>query len=371
MSNNQRKFYVFSAGVVVLLALLVYFRIKSNADEVSKARRPIPSVQLSHAQRGEIERSLSFTGDVDAIQAASIFSRVNGNIEEEYVDIGSFVQKGQKLALVDTTIYSQNARQARATLLQAEATYGNAKLSYERNRNLLSQNLVAKQDVDNSETAYRVALAQEEAAAASYKNASTQLGYCTITAPFTGYVTRRFFDPGTYVTASTNGQSSTLFYLADIRRVKVLVNIPEEDIPLLSKVQDAQLKVDAYPNAVFHGRITRISQQLDLSTRTMPVEVDVENPQNLLKPGMFANISLILARSTNALLLPSQVVLKDEAGDFVYTVGGDSVVHKLYVKIGISQGNQDEIVSGITDNDKIVFMGQDIVENGMKVRVAR
>ncbi len=362
---------MFSAGIVVLLALLVYFRIKANAAEDTKVSRPVPTVQVEKPEIGDISKSLSFTGNVAAIQESNIFPRVNGNIEREYVDIGDFVRRGQLLALIDTTVYSENARQARATFLQANATLANAKLTYQRDKSLLEQNLIAAQDLDNAETAYKVALAQEEAAAASLKNAQVQLSYCRVDAPFTGFITRRFFDPGTYVTASTNASSSTLFYLADISKVKVMVDVLEEDIPLLPKVEDVQTVVDAYPDKVFHGKITRISQQLDLSTRTMPVEVDIDNPQDLLKPGMFATVDLIFDRETNTIILPTQVLMDDDSGSYVYTLGQGDVVHKNYVKIGVTHDNRDQILSGLNENDQVVFVGYNLVHDGMKVRVAK
>ena len=371
MSKNRKKAYYYITGILVLLAIFVYLRLRANAADAGKVLRPAPTVQVSDPRVGSIERTISFTGDIDAIQEATIFPRVNGNIEEEYVNIGSYVTKGEILALIDTSVYSENVRQAKGIYLQARATLENDKLTYERNKSLLSQNLIAKQDLDNSEAAYKVALAQEQAAAATLKNTEIQLGYCRVQAPFTGYVTRRFFDPGTYVTSSTNSNSSTLFYLADLNRVKVLVNVLEEDIPLLPKVEDAQIKVDAYPNMTFHGKITRISQQLDLSTRTMPVEIDIDNPRALLKPGMFANVDLIFDKAENALVLPSQVILKDDSGTYVYTLDAGDVVHKNYVKIGVVHDNEDQILSGLTSDKQVVFMGYDMVHDGMKVRVAK
>ncbi len=371
MSKNRKRAYVFVSAIIVLLALFAYLRVRANASEAAKNARVIPTVQVSAAKRGSIEKTISFNGDIAPIQQASIFSKVSGNIEREFVDIGDYVQENQLLALIDTTIYSQNARQARGAYMQAEATLTNAKVTYERNKSLLEQNLIAKQDLDNSETAYKVASAQDEAAGATYRNAVTQLSYCKVTAPFSGFITRRYLDPGAYVTASTSVQGTTLFMLAEIQRVKITVNILEKDVPLLGKIKDADVTVDAYPNMVFKGRITRISQQLDLSTRTMPIEVDLDNNQRLMKPGMFATVNLILEKQESALILPTQVILNDDSGGYVYTLSKDNTVHKRYVKIGISQDNANEVDSGISDNDAIVFMGQDLVKDGMKVRVTR
>lgn len=371
MSNNKKRFYTIISGVVILLLLSVYLRIRANANDPVRNARPIPAVQVSTTQRGSISRTISFTGDIAAIQQANIFPKVSGNLDREFVNIGDYVQESQLLALIDTTIYSQNVGQARGSYMQAEATLTNAKITYERNKSLLDQNLIAKQDLDNSETAYKVAQAQDEAAKANYKNAATQLSYCKISAPFAGFITRRYFDPGVYVAASTNAQGSTLFTLAEIQKVKIMVNVLENDVQYLGNITTADVIVDAYPNQVFKGRITRISQQFDLATRTMPVEVDLDNAQHLLKPGMFATINLVLVQKDNVLILPTQDISKDDTGSYVYTFLQDSTVRKIYVKIGISQDNRNEILAGINDADRIVTVGQDLVSNRMKVKVAR
>jgi len=371
MSKNRKRIFIFVASAMVILFLLAYFRIRANANDPVRNARPIPTVEVSNPQRGTISRTIQFTGNIDAYETANIYPKVSGNLEDEFVNIGDFVQKGRLLALIDTTIYSQNVSQAKGTYMQSEATLTNAKITFERNKSLLEQNLVAKQDLDNSETAYKVAQAQEQAAAATYKNAATQLSYCKIVAPFDGYITRRYFDPGVYVTASTNSQGSTLFLLSEIQRVKIMVNVLEEDVAYLRSASTADVSVDAYPNQVFQGKITRISQQFDLATRTMPVEVDLDNAQHLLKPGMFANINLVLARKDDVLILPTQDIMKDDSGSFVYTLLKDSSVRKAYVKIGISQDSRNEILAGITDSDRILSVGQDLVNSGMKVRVAR
>jgi membrane fusion protein (multidrug efflux system) len=371
MSKNRKRVFGFVAGVIILLALFSYFRIRANADDLVRNARPIPSVEVSKAQLGSIARTISFTGNINAYQEANIYPKVNGNLEEEFVNIGDDVKKGQLLALIDTTIYSQNVGQAKGTYMQAEATLTNAKIAYERNKSLLDQNLIAKQDLDNSETAYKVAQAQEQVAEANYKNIVTQLSYCRIVAPFAGYITRRYFDPGVYVTASTNSQGSTLFTLAEIQRVKIMVNVLESDVKYLQSATDADVSVDAYPGRIFKGKVTRISQQFDLATRTMPVEVDLDNPEHLLKPGMFANISLVLAQKNNVLILPTQDIMKDDSGDYVYTLSKDSAARKTYIQIGISQDNRNEITAGIMPADQILTVGQDLVTNGMKVRVVK
>jgi membrane fusion protein, multidrug efflux system len=371
MTSKKKRILVFGILSIIILIILAYFRIMDSLSESSRRPAVIPSVIVSKPVIGEISSTLSLTGDINPIQQANIYSRVSGNIQKIYCDIGEPVRQGKLLALIDTTIYSQNVRQALASLMQAEANLQNAKMNYERNRNLLTQNLIAKQDVDNSKTAYDIAVAQKESANAMYKNAMTQLNYCKITAPFSGIITKRYLDPGAYVSAGTSSPSSVLFILMDIEKVKVLANVPEKELPSLTKVEEVDIKTGAYPDKVFSGVIQRSSQSLDLATRTMLVEIDIENEEHLLKPGMFAEISLVLERKQNILTLPSNVLMSDDSGKYVFMLTHDTVALKKYVTIGLQDENSSEIISGLQESDKFVSVGQTMIKDKMKVRIAK
>ncbi len=355
--------------LLIITALGVYLRVSHNDSAKSKRPARVTNVTLGKLNHGSIMLTETLTGNILPVQQANIYSRVNGNIERIYVDIGSYVGKGTLLALIDTSIYTQNKKQAYAALLQARANLENTKLNYERNKSLNEQDLNAKQDVDNSKTAYDVANAQVQAALANYNNSATQLGYCRITAPFSGYITKRLLDAGAYVTSSPNSPGSTLFTLMDINRLKVSVYLPEKDIPLLDSVQDIQITADALPGKVFSGRVSKTGESVDLNTRTMEIEIEIENPKKILKPGMYATITIILDKKDNADILPNYVVLNDQDGDYVYVVGPDDIAAKKYVKTGISHNNNYEILSGLDDNDRIVFDGQTLIKNGSKVNI--
>ncbi len=357
-------------GIIIIFVIVVFLRIQSDSTESSR-RVIIPSVKVGKITRGDIVKTESLTGDILPIQQANIYSKVSGNIEKIFVDMGDKVQKNQLLALVDTTIYSQNSKQAHASYIQAKANYENAKLNYERNKTLLSQNLISQQDLDNSKTANDVAFAQSEAAYANYSNALTQLSYCRITAPFSGYITKRFLDPGAYVTSSTGSSSSTLFTLMDLDNLKAIINLPENDVPLIPQVIGIQVIADALPGKIFNAKLKKISEAVDLSTRTMAIEVDIENPGKSLKPGIFATINIVLGKKTNTNLLPNDVVLNDQNGDFVFVVNKDNTVSQKYIKLGIQHNNLDEILSGLNENDRIVFVGQTLIKNGSKVKIVK
>lgn len=365
----KKRTYLIAGGAIIILLLIVIFKIVSS--ESPKRQIPKPNVVIGKITKGDIQLIESLTGDIIPIQQANIFSKVNGNIEKNMVDIGSRVFNNQLLALIDTTLYSQNANQAKANYMQSIANYKNAKLNYERNKKLFEQNLIAQQDVDNAKTSFDIALAQQEAAEAVYKNAVTQLSYCKVTAPFPGIITKRNYDPGAYVTGSTNAQGSVLFVLMNMDHLKTIVNLPERSIPYLSGVKEVSVIADAYPDKKFKAKISNISQAIDLGTRTMAVEVDIENTQSLLKPGMFATIQFVTAFNSNSYIIPNQVSLNDEKGDYVYIVNSDSTVSRKYIKIGIRTDDKLEILSGLNETDQIVFVGQTLIKDKMKVRIVK
>jgi membrane fusion protein, multidrug efflux system len=365
----RNKKIVTISAIVLFIVVIILVKVATT----SKAGRgnPIPAVETGKIQRGEIVNSETLTGDILPIQQADIYSKVSGNIENIFVDIGDRVQRGQLLALIDTTIYSSNARQVEANYYQAKVNYENNKLTYERNQKLSEENLIAKQDLDNSKTAMNASAAQMDAAQASYSNALTQLGYCKVSAPFSGYITKRNFDAGAYIAGSGNTQNSSLFTLMNVEQLKSIVNVPENDVPMLDSIVDIQVAADALPGKIFKAKLKKISESVDLSTRTMAVEIDIENASKMLKPGMFASITLVWNKKENAMILPNEVVLNDDQGDYVYTVNQDNIVNKEYVKVGIRQNNKYEILSGINENQRIVFVGQTLIKNQMKVRIVK
>jgi membrane fusion protein, multidrug efflux system len=367
MSPKKKSIYIFI--IIAIVITLVALKIASSSTE--KRGNPQPLVVKGNASRGVIVNSLSFTGDIMPIQQATIYSKVSGNLEKILVDIGSIVSQNQVLAIMDTTIYSQNMKLAKANYLQADVTYQNNKLSYERNKKLFEQNLIARQDLENAKTTMDASMAQREASYANYSNALTLLSYCRVIAPFSGIITKRFFDQGAYINVSGGSPNSSLFILMNVSKLKSYLNIPEKNVPLLNKVTGIEVSADALPGVKFKAVIKKISEAVDLATRTMQIEVDIENTSKLLKPGMFADITLILDQKENTLILPNQVVQDDDNGYFVYVLKPDSTVQKKYIKIGIKLDTKYEVLSGITEYDPVVFVGQSLIRNKMKVKIAK
>jgi RND family efflux transporter MFP subunit len=334
--------------VLGLLSIVIYrFATGNGADESRRTQIPLVTTELPLQQR--VVYNLQFTGDVVAIQQAGVYAKVTGTLERVFVDMGTFVTRGQSLAQIDTTELAQQNDQARAT-------FENARLLYRRNKDLYDQNLVARQDLDNAEAAMKVA-------AAAYDASQTRLGYASIAAPFTGYITKRFLDPGAVV--STN--NATLFTLQDIDRLKIIINTLEKDIPRVKLGMTADITVDAYPGRTFHGTVSRFAQAVDQATRTMATEIDIDNRDHALKPGMFSNVSLAVEEHPHAVTVPSMAILKDDQGQYVYTVHQDTA-YKVPVRSGLELNGRTEILSALALDRPVITSGQQFARDHGPVR---
>jgi membrane fusion protein (multidrug efflux system) len=347
----KRKYIYFIAVCFVLVALFVW-RIASGDPAADTRRQSIPVVKTENALRQTVLYNLLYTADVAAVQQAGIYPKVSGTLDHVYVDMGSPVRRGQMLALIDTTELFQ-------TRQQAAATAQNARLTYRRTKDLYDQTLVAAQDIENAEAAMKVAVAALDIA-------TTRLDYARITAPFSGTITKKFLDPGAVVSALT----STLFTLMDPDRMKIIINILEQDIPRVTMGLEASVSVDAFPGKKFTGTVSKFSQAVDLSTRTMAVEVDIPNPGHLLAPGMFATVSLNVGQKNDALTLPTQALLKDDQGLYVYIARQDTA-RRARVTAGSEQNSRTEILSGLEGTEDVITTGQQFVRNNGQVAVQK
>ena len=346
--KNKKNLII--GGLLIVAATADVWRIVGARASSDSGRQLTPIVQVERPHRETIYYRLKFNGDVTPMQQANIYSKVNGNLERIFVDIGMKVSQNQLLALIDTAELSQQVQ-------QTGATFQNAKINFERTKELSDQNLIAKQELDNADATMKVARA-------NYETAATRLGYAKITAPFPGFITKRFLDRG----ANVKSNDATLFVLMEIDAMKIMINVLEKDIPLIAKGKKAVITVDAYPGKQFFGSVTRLSEAVDLSTRTMAVEIDIPNGDHYLKPGMFANVTLLVDEHKNALTIPTPALLKDEKGNFVFAVDG-RIARRHYITFGGEQNARTEILSGLLDEDTVIFTGQQFVRDGGQVTI--
>ncbi len=346
---RTRNKVILFVGMLAAAALVV-LRIWASARTEDVRRSNVTLVRIDQPTRDTIVQSIRLSGDVLPVHQAQIFSKVTGTLERVYVDIGDKVQSGQLLAMVDTTELAQQCQQTYATL-------HNTRQKYARTQELVAKNLSATQDLDELQADLGVD-------SAAYETAKIRLSYCRVTAPFGGYVTRRYLDPGAVLTTT----NATMLTLMDLSDVKIIVPVLEKDVPSVHPGMKSDISIDALGDHRFTGTVTRLGQALDLGTRTMSVEIDIPNPDLVLKPGMFATVSLITHEHPDALLVPTQALLRDEKGTFLYLATGQ-IAHRRDVVIGGEKEQRTEILSGLADADTILIAGQQLVRDGGTISI--
>ncbi len=381
-----RQHPLLTMTVLVLLTLLalVAFRLVGNAGKKDVRKDRVITVGTITPVRSDLEVRLAYTADVQPYQQVNIFSRVDGYISKIHVDRGDFVKPNQLLVEIDHTDYVHAVNRAKANLAVAradvsrqEASIRIARLSLDRMGTLLKDQFVSQHDVDSAQATYDTALAQMDSQRAQVRQmevalqqAETNLTYSYIRAPFAGYVAVRNLDVGAYVTgstASTSTLSRGILILHDIDRVRVLLDVVEKDVPFVKIGQPAELRGDAYPDKIFQGELSRIVQGLDRNTRTMTVEINIPNPDRLLKAGMFARVELKIGVHPNAIQVPIDAVTRLEMDQYVYTIQ-DGKARKVPVVLGVRDNQLVEITQGLNGNEVVIVQGKDLVTDGVAVK---
>lgn len=352
---NRSLKYILLALAALVVVFIVYRIIAASAPPAPK-KQPTPLVQVAQPIRQDIIYKLEYDGDIIPVLQANVFSRVSGMLEAVYTDMGKTVRRGQLIALVDTAAAHQSE-------LQAAATFYNARATEARTRDLVQKNLASQQDLDNATATLRLA-------ESAFESAKIQLSFSKITAPFPGYVTKRWLDPGAVVSSNPIAGSSntTILTIMDIDTVKVYVNVLDRDIPRIGEARRAIITFDALPGREFTGYISRSAQAINLTTRTMPVEILIPNRDQTIKPGAFAHVTLVLSEHPQAITVPAESVLQDKAGAYVLAAQ-DSIAKRIPIQTGEAQNGRIEVLTGLTGNEPVIVTGQTFAKPNAKVKV--
>jgi membrane fusion protein (multidrug efflux system) len=375
------KRYLWIALVTGALGAIVVYREWPAADSQSSARgggigREIP-VRVLPVKQGPIAHVLKTSGDVLPLMQVDVVSRVPGYVEQIGLDIGDPVAAGQTVAAIDPREQRHKVEEDEATLKVAaaalkerESQLAEAEKQAERARLLRAKDFISSQELESAETRVLTARAQKELAEAQLEQRRAalaqsryQFGLTRVVAPFAGVITRRLVDPGAHVSTTT-----PIATIAAPDPLKVVVNIPEQDVSLVRTGMTAKLELDAMPGRIFEGRIARLNSALDSASRTLAAEVHVPNRQRLLKPGMFARVTLVLAEEKKAFLIPAEAIIEEEGRSYVYSVADGKAARKA-VKRGWEQDGVVAIRDGVAEGEEIVVAGQHRLKPGIKVRL--
>jgi membrane fusion protein (multidrug efflux system) len=386
--NRIRRHPILTIFIVLGLVVLgtVLFRLTSSGAKDAARKPRIITVGTTTPVVEDLEVRLTYTADIQPYQQVNLFSRVDGYIAKIYVDKGDVVKANQLLVEIDHTDYvhavnraKANLAAARANVQQQEASIRNAKLQLDRMKSLIHEQFVSQQDVDNAQANFDVALGQLESLRAQVRQmdvalaqAETNLAYSYIRAPFTGYVAERNLDPGAFVngsTASTSTLSRGILNLHEIDVVRTLIEVVEKDVPMVSIGQKAEIRTDAYPGRVFEGQVTRLVQALNRNTRTMTVEVDLANPDHILKGGMFGRVELVVGRHPKAIQIAVDALTRLEDQQYVYVVK-EGKARQVMVDVGVRSEERHliEVTKGLTGTEQIIVSGKDLVSDGTPVQ---
>ena len=362
-------------GIVFALALLaaiawgLHVRAANEAAVANATQAAaILSVSVVHPVEGSKADDLELPGSVQAFTDTPIYSRTNGYLKKWYFDIGSRVHKGDLLAEIETPEIDQQLDQSRAELERMVANADLAGVTSNRWQALLAKHAVSQQEADQTRANYIAAQAAVDASRTNVRRLEQLQSYERIVAPFDGVITARNTDIGDLIDAgSGSANPRELFHMDAPGTLRVYVAVPEVYSDLIHDRDSASLTQDSNPNQTISGTIVRNANAIDNATRTLNVEVDVDNAKGVLRPGAYVFVHFHLPAPGNAVTVPSNALLFRSEGLRVGAVR-DNRVQLVPVTIGHDFGNSVEITSGLTTADEVILDPSDSLANGMEVQ---
>ena len=377
VKDSERPKYQAVVGVLIAVAVLgaaIYFGIRSrvaNANTLARAteQSAIPIVNVVHPKRGAPTAEIVLPGGAQAFVDAPIYARTNGYLKKWYFDIGARVKQGQLLAEIETPEVDQQLEQARSELETAKANLNLAMTTADRWKKLLEEDSVSKQETDQAISNLQAQKATVESNAANVRRLEDLRSFEKIYAPFDGIITARNTDVGALINAgaaATPGKE--LFHLAAIHTIRVYVSVPEVYSRAGVPGAIATLTLDEFPSQVFHGTLARNANTIDPISRTLLVEVDVDNPSGRLLPGAYMSVHLKLPEQTRSVTIPANTLLFRAEGLRVGVVKNNRVA-LIPAKIGRDYGDTVEVLSGLQPADAIIVDPSDSLIDGAEVQV--
>jgi len=328
------------------------------------------SVAIAPVVQKDMPVYLTGLGSVTAYNTVDVKSRVDGQLVQVNFKEGQHVNKGELLVLIDPRPYEVQLAQAQAQLYRDQAQLKDAKLNYERFKDLLEKSgAMSQQQVDTQKATADQLEGAVRADLAAIENAKLQIAYCHITAPVSGRIGLRLVDEGNIVHAT---DQNPMLVITQLQPISVIFTLPEDNLPVVARrMNQGNLTVDAYSRddqtKLATGKLLTIDNQIDLTTGTGKLKAIFTNEDNVLWPNQFVNIHLLLDVQKNSIIIPSAAVQRGPQGTFVYVVKQDKTVEARPVTVALTQANQSAISNGLQAGESVVTDGQDKLQNGAKI----
>ena len=362
-------------AVIVVAALLasgIWSRVRARSvlnTETSEAA--LTAVSVVSPQRTTPADEIILPGNVQPYISSPIYARTNGYLKKWYFDIGARVKQGQLLAVIETPEVDQQLQQARSNLLTAQANLDLASITKARYQGLLKSNAVSQQDVDNAVGTYNANKAIVEADQAAVQQYSALVSFEKVYAPFDGVITARNTDIGDLINSGSSSTVKTdLFHIAQPGKLRVYVNVPEEYSRGIAVGMTADLSLAEFPGRKFQGKVVRTADDINLTTRTLLTEIDVDNPTGTLLTGSYAEVHLAVPTQSSTFLIPVNTLLFRTEGLRVGVVKDGRVVLTA-ITPGHDFGDQIEAVSGLKSGDQVIINPPDSIVSGQQVQIVQ
>ena len=348
-TKSQSALYPIMIAVLALLSACDQRR----GESPQTAQDPPLPVRVTHLTTGPITRSIELPAQIIALQEATLYAKVTGYLKSIAVDKGDKVAAGAVLARIEIPELVAAKAKQQAELKAAQADYSRLQESLQK-----LPDLVVPDTVDQARGRFEVARANLD-------QSETLLGYATITAPFSGIITRRAVDPGALIQAN-----SPILGLMDFNKVRLQIAMPEIEASRVVVGQPVLVTTENLPGMHFDGKVTRFTYALDAASRTMLTEALLDNPQLTLRPGMLVTARIGIEHKESAPLIPVESLVMEKANAFAYTVE-DNKAAKRPIKIGFNDGKNVEVLDGLAAGDAIILAaGKLKLSNGQAVQAA-
>jgi RND family efflux transporter MFP subunit len=362
------------AVAAVLFVLLVFTNIHSRSVAEARLKQTteeiaIPTVDVVSPKEGAPTQEIVLPGTTQAFSDSPIYARTNGYLKRWYFDIGAHVKKGQLLAEIETPEIDQQLQQAQAELNTAQANLSIAKITASRWQDLVSTGSVSQQETDQAVSNQTAVAAAVESSSANVRRLEQLQSFEKIYAPFDGIITARNTDIGALIDAGASTQPRELFHIAAIRTLRLYVSVPEVYSRAARPGSKASVTLDEFPGEVFHGTLVRNANSIDIASRTLLVEVDVDNENGRLLPGAYVFVHLKLPDQIHSVTIPSNALVFRKEGLQVGLVRNGKA-ELVPIKINRDYGNTVEVVSGLQPTDSVIVDPSDSLVAGTNVRIA-
>jgi len=384
-SRSLRRLGLVAVAAAVIIAAVGILERRGHEAEVKQwtQEQAIPTVALISPQHGAATQRKVLPGTVQAWYEAPIYARVNGYLKDWYDDFGAHVKKGDILAEIETPdLDAQLAgaqaklNSARAVVVVRQAEKQFAETTYERWRNS-PKGVVSEQEQESKQADYNSAVARVNAAQAEVAADQGEVdrlealeGFKKILAPFDGVVTARETDVGALINAGSGGNGPELFRVADVHKMRIYVQVPQQMSAGIRQGLPAELHLPQYPSKTFKATVATTSSAINLTARTLLVELHAENPDDELQPGAYAQVTFELPSDPNIVQVPTSALIFRERGTEIAVVGPDDKVELNPVTLGRNLGTEVEILSGLSPSDRVINSPPDSLSAGDEVRIA-